>query len=136
MILNFNKFYLLIFLIPVIGSVKAQVPTDIPLELRAQFNGQYDYKIIGNTLTVDDNSSTTSANCGFLTQSTANLAIGTTQDIIAAYLYWHGIGDGSLDIDIQLNGDFLLADDVNTVDPVQNNFFFFFSSFKEVTPLI
>lgn len=71
--LNSNKLRILlsISLMLFLINVNAQVPTDIPLELRAQFNGQYDYKIIGNTLNQVDNK--LPGPCEMLSESSANL---------------------------------------------------------------
>ncbi len=116
--------------------MKAQVPTDIPLELRAQFNGQYDYKIIGNTHNQFDNWQTPPPPCEMLAQSSAELSLEPNQEVVAAYLYWSGIGDGLFDPEIQLNGQSLFADEINVVNPQQFSLDFYFGSFKNITNLI
>jgi hypothetical protein len=126
------------FLLVFIGvfSLSAQVPTVVPLEIRAQFNGQFDYKVIGNTHNEFDNQSNPPPPCQMLTQSSATLNLNPNQNVVAAYLYWSGIGDGTLNSTIQLNGFDIVADEVNVVDPEQNGFNIYFGSFKDVTSLI
>lgn len=110
-------------------------PTTVPLELRAQFNGQYDYKILGNTHNQFDNWQTPTPPCEMLTQSSAELSLEPNQEVVAAYLYWSGIGDGLFDPEIQLNGESLFADEINVVDPQQFGLDFYFGSFIEITNL-
>lgn len=110
-------------------------PTTVPLELRAQFNGQYDYKIVGNTHNQFDNWQTPTPPCEMLTQSSAELSLEPNQEVVAAYLYWSGIGDGLFDPEIQLNGESLFADEINVVDPQQFGLDFYFGSFIEITNL-
>ncbi|MBS3738573.1 MAG: T9SS type B sorting domain-containing protein [Psychroflexus sp.] len=128
-------FKILIFL-AFTDSIYSQVPTDAPLQLRAQFNGQFDYKIIGNTLTTADNATTTTATCPFIASSSANLTLNANENIVAAYLYWFGIGDGTFDPDVEVNGNNFIADEISIVDPVQNNFTFFYSAFKEISNIV
>jgi len=115
-------------------SLNAQIPTVVPLELRAQFNGQYDYKIIGNTLNELDNK--VPGPCEMLTQSSASLNLSTGQTVEAAYLYWSGIGDGTFDPIVELNGNNITADEINVVDPQQGGNALYYGSFKNITNLV
>ena len=94
--------YLLIIFLSCFTQLYAQ--SDVPLTLRAQFNGSYGYSIIGNTHNEFDNYQNPAPPCQMLNQSNATLNLLPNQTIIAAYLYWSGIGDGTFDTNIQLNG--------------------------------
>ena len=131
-----NKHCLLIFLLIISIRSYAQPPT-IPFELREQFNGQFDYKIIGNTFNEFDNfEQNPSPPCQLLTESSAILNLEPNQNIVAAYLYWSGVGNGTFNSNIQLNGETFFADEIFVVDPDQFGFSFYFGSFKDVTTTI
>ncbi|SHE70781.1 gliding motility-associated C-terminal domain-containing protein [Psychroflexus salarius] len=131
---NYFTYFYLSFLFLIILNINAQTPTVIPLELRAQYNGQYDYKIVGNTLNEVDNK--LPGPCEMLSESSANLNLAPGQTLEAAYLYWSGIGDGLFDPEIQLNGQSLFADEINVVDPQQNGIALYYGSFKDITNII
>ena len=69
-----------------------------------QYNGRYDFTAIGNTLNPSDNP------CTILTERSADLTTLTgDQDVVAAGLYWAGIGGTPLntypgDYRVTLNG--------------------------------
>ena len=65
-----------------------------PIELFQQFNGQYDFTALGNTLNLEENG----GGCNILTQSSADLNLLPGQNIIAALLYWGGSGPGDFDV--------------------------------------
>lgn len=65
-----------------------------------QFNGRYDFTIIGNTLNTSENNLNTL--CTITTSSSAALAMNATDEIEKAYLYWAGSGTG--DLNVLLNG--------------------------------
>jgi gliding motility-associated-like protein len=113
-----------------------QFPTDVPLELRTQFNGQFDYTVIGNTHNQFDNWQSPTPPCQMLTETSSVLNLNSNQNVVAAYLYWSSIGDGIFDPIIELNGQPLMADEISVVDPEQTNFFLYFGSFKDVTSLV
>lgn len=123
--------YIVILFLCFIGY--AQIPTDVPLELHAQFNGRYDYTVIGNTHNEFDNWQSPQPPCQMLTESSATLNLLPSQNIIAAYLYWSGIGDGTFDSNILLNGQPITPQETLVVDPELNNFFYYYASFKDVT---
>jgi hypothetical protein len=107
--------------------------SDVPLTLRAQFNGQYGYTIIGNTHNEFDNWQNPAPSCQMLTQSNATLNLLPSQNIVAAYLYWGGIGDGTFNPTVQLNGLNYSAQQTFVSDPfgvAENSYF---NSFCDVT---
>ena len=110
---------------------KAQ--SDVPLTLRAQFNGSYDYTIIGNTLNQFDNYQDPPPVCKMLTQSSATLNLLNNQTIVAAYLYWGGIGNGSMNPIIKLNGQPYSSTVTALSNPEPNPIPIYFNSFCNVT---
>ncbi|RMA58551.1 T9SS type B sorting domain-containing protein [Ulvibacter antarcticus] len=76
------------------------------IELFQQFNGRYDYLSFGNTLNLVENSGGTTS-CEILTESSAELALLPGQTLVAAYLYWAGVGDG--DLEVKLNDTNIIA---------------------------
>ena len=97
------------------------------IELFQQFNGRYDYLSFGNTLNQEENGLTT--DCVILTESSADFQLQVGQQIIAAYLYWAGSGDG--DFDVLFNGTPITAERTFTyeLNPLQN----YFAAFANVT---
>ena len=65
-----------------------------------QFNGQFDFTFIGNTMNIQPNGANDP--CIVLTSSSANLNLNPNDQITAAYLYWAGSGTG--DFSVNLNG--------------------------------
>ncbi|WP_282031477.1 gliding motility-associated C-terminal domain-containing protein [Winogradskyella eximia] len=119
-------FYILSSLI--FGMAMPAIAQDI--SLFQQFNGRYDYTAIGNTLNTVENG--ISAPCSILTSSNANLTLNTNQNVIAAYLYWAGSGNG--DLDIALNGIPITAD--RTFSDALDTTRVFFAAFADVTDII
>jgi gliding motility-associated-like protein len=114
-----------------------QAQSDVPLTLRAQFNGNYGYTIIGNTMNEFDNwQPTPIPPCQMLTQSSATLNLVPSQNIVAAYLYWGGIGDGTFNDNITLNGFPYSAANTYVSFPEPNPFFSYFNSFRDITPQV
>ena len=76
--------YLLIFftlfLLPFISSAQ------VDIELFQQFNGQYDFTALGNTLNLEENGG--GGTCDILTESSADLTLLPGQTIQSALLYW------------------------------------------------
>jgi gliding motility-associated-like protein len=97
-----------------------------------QFNGRYDFTFVGNTLNENENSFQLSPT--ILTSSSANLNLGTGDNIEAAYLYWAGCGTG--DFNIQLNGTPINATRTFSNILVQGTDYNFFSAFADVTSLV
>lgn len=110
--------------------------SDVPLTLRAQFNGSYGYTIIGNTMNEFDNWQTPSPPCQMLTQSSATLNLAPNQNIVAAYLHWSSVEDGNYNPIINLNSVPYLSNNTSVSFPENNIFFSYFGSFVNVTALI
>lgn len=99
------------------------------IELFQQFNGRYDYTAIGNTLNLIENEALDT--CDILTSSSADLTLNSSQNIVAAYLYWAGSGPG--DLDIEINEIPVTANrSFNTI----YNARVFFSAFADITTII
>lgn len=97
------------------------------VSLYEQFNGRYNFTAIGNTLNVEENGP--DAPCTILTSSSATLNLEPAQNIVAAYLYWAGSGEG--DFEVKLNGDPITSERTfsNELDPQR----VFFAAFANVT---
>ncbi|HLT34604.1 MAG TPA: gliding motility-associated C-terminal domain-containing protein [Aquaticitalea sp.] len=100
------------------------------ISLYQQFNGRYDYMAIGNTLNPFENEA--AITCEILTSSSANLTLTPNQNVVAAYLYWAGSGEGELDI--LLNGIPISAERV--FDQITYSNRINFAAFADVTQLI
>ncbi|TDP60205.1 T9SS type B sorting domain-containing protein [Flavobacterium dankookense] len=122
--------YTILFLL-VFSQVFAQ--SDVPMSLRTQFNGPYGYTIIGNTHNEFDNWQTPVPPCQMLTQSSAVLNLQPNQNIVGAYLYWAGIGDGLLNPTIQLNNVNYISSETSIAYPENNFIFSYFGSFRDIT---
>ncbi|MEE9349601.1 MAG: gliding motility-associated C-terminal domain-containing protein [Flavobacteriaceae bacterium] len=112
-----------IFLILFITNYNA-IAQDI--SLLQQFEGRYDFTMIGNTLNPSENEA--SSNCTINTSSSANLNLGFSDNIEAAYLYWAGSGTG--DLDIKLNNENITAERTFESDYFGYQFF---SAYADVT---
>lgn len=123
--MSFSKFVIFLFILALPLYTFGQ-----DIELFQQFNGRYDYTAIGNTLNTDENGFF--GNCGILTSSSANLSLNSSQNIIAAYLYWAGSGTG--DFDIEINGIPISAERTfsNALDDIR----VFFAAYANVTSII
>ncbi len=121
--------YLLIFLILTPVFAVAQ-----DIDVFKQFYGRYSYTAIGNTLNQAENNQVWF--CETLQESSASLNLNTDQNVIAAYIYWAGSGEG--DTEVTLNNIDITADETLLVD--YNDTFqgtlTYFSCFKDITPLV
>ncbi len=97
------------------------------IEIFQQFNGRYDYTAIGNTLNLAENGN--NIPCLILTQSDATLNLNAGQNVIAAYLYWAGSGEG--DFEVELNGVPIVAE--RTFSDALDAERVFFAAFADVT---
>ncbi|WP_051605369.1 T9SS type B sorting domain-containing protein [Sediminibacter sp. Hel_I_10] len=68
-----------------------------------------------------------------LTESSAPLNLTPNQVLVSAYLYWSGIGEGTDNPFINLNGIPLVADEILAVDTQQTGSALYFGSFKNIT---
>jgi len=104
------------------------------IDVFQQFYGRYSYTAIGNTLNPAENNLVWF--CEILPESTAPLNLTANQNIISAYIYWAGSGEG--DTEVTLNGTDITADDTLIVDyddPFQGPLTYF-SCYKDITSLI
>ncbi len=104
------------------------------ISLFRQYNGRYSYSAIGNTLNPAENNLVLF--CETLAKSSATLNLNDDQNIVSAYIYWAGSGNG--DKEVTLNETELIADEtllVNYEDPLQGPLTYF-SCLKEITSLI
>jgi len=122
---NLKTFYcLILYFIPAL--IVAQ-----DISLFQQFNGKYDYLAFGNTLNIDENTGG-SGSCVILTESSADFQLEADQEIIAAYLYWAGVGEG--DTEVLLNGTPITAERLFNVN--LNVDLIYFAAFADVTTLV
>ncbi len=77
-----------------------------PITLYQQFNGPYDYTIIGKTHNTYDNWISPPQPPAMLSSSSASLNLPSNQTIVGAYLVWSGIGNGA-GTNLNLNGAFV-----------------------------
>jgi len=101
-----------------------------PITLYQQFNGKYDYTVIGNTHNTADNY--TNPTCQFLTSSSATLNLNPNQTIEAAYLIWSGISNG-MGTSVSLNGNLIIPDFTNFVAGTSPFSLSYFSAVKNIT---
>ena len=110
----------------------------IDMQLYEQFNGRYDFTFVGNTLNTHANTGNDFP-CEILTSSSASLNLTPGDNILKAYLYWAGSGEG--DFDIKLNGSDISASRTfpvsytpigNPAPPSRP----FFSAFADVTAIV
>jgi gliding motility-associated-like protein len=123
-----KKLYFLFFLVS--GVFYAQEITSFQ-----QFNGRYDYIAIGNTLNPAENNLDGSF-CQLLSSSSADLNLDPSNEIIAAYLFWAGSGQG--DLEITLNNQSFIADQTYNVfyDESPTSSLPYFSCTKDITSFI
>lgn len=118
----------LIFLLKILfpSFIKGQ-----DISLFNQLNGRYDFTFIGNTMNPAENLGSTP---NFLyTSTSANLTLQSSDTIIAAYLYWAGIGTG--DTSITLNNIPITPDILSNIIGTSSNLVYF-SAFTDVTSQI
>ncbi|MFD2892848.1 gliding motility-associated C-terminal domain-containing protein [Flavobacterium chuncheonense] len=101
------------------------------ISLYTQWNGRYDFTFIGNTMNPVEN--TNSYPNGIFTSSTATLNLQNDDTIIAAYLYWAGMGTG--DTEIKLNGTDMTPDILFGLNGSFSNYDYF-SAFKDITSFV
>jgi gliding motility-associated-like protein len=111
---------------------------NVPHTLYQQFNGPFDYTIIGKSHNTFDNPNFNALPCVMLTNSSATLNLATNQAIVGAYIIWSGVSNGN-GTTITLNGNNLIPDNVNVIDINPATFTtpcYFFSAIKDVTTLV
>lgn len=105
------------------------------ISLFQQFNGRYDYLAIGNTLNTFENNIDRDF-CEILPESQADLLLPVNTNIIAAYLYWAGSGEG--DLEVSLNSVPFIADDIYLIDYNDSSYgvLTYFSCYADITDYI
>ncbi len=98
------------------------------VELYKQFGGTIDFIMIGNTLNQQENG--LFSNCIINTESSTTLNLNASENIIAAYLYWAGSGEG--DFEVKLNNTSITPSRTFS-DTQDTNNRPFFSAFADVT---
>ena len=100
------------------------------ISLFTQFNGRNDYLAFGNTMnTVENTGQPPPPVCEILTESSANYVLGPGQTPIAALLYWAGVGEG--DLEVELNGIPITAERVFNYELSED--FIYFAAYADVT---
>jgi len=105
------------------------------VSLFQQFNGRYDYVAFGNTLNPAENNLDRSF-CDVLQESEADFLLPVNTNIVAAYLYWAGSGEG--DLEVSLNNTSVVADHNYLVEFNDNNYgtLTYFSCVSDITELV
>lgn len=105
------------------------------IQLFQQFNGRYDYLAFGNTLNPLENNIDRDF-CDILPESQADLLLPANTNIVAAYLYWAGSGEG--DLEVNLNDAPIIADDTYLVEYNDSTYgtLYYFSCYTDITDLI
>ncbi len=105
----------------------------VEVSLFAQFNGRNDYLAFGNTMnTVENTGQNPPVVCEILTESSAEYTLGPGQTPVAALLYWAGVGEG--DLEVELNGTPITAERVFNYE--LNPPFAYFAAYADVTDLV
>ena len=118
-------------LLSIIFGMYAIFATSQNVAFYQQFNGRYDFTMIGNTLNIGENNINTF--CDIQTAAAASLSLSSNQIIEKAFLYWAGSGTG--DFAVKLNGTDIVAQ--RTFLWVQNpSLLPYFSAFADVTNLV
>ena len=130
----FQKTYLRFLVLFCLLSFFGNSQSFSPITLYQQFNGPYDYTIIGKTHNTYDNWISPPQPPAMLSSSSASLNLPSNQTIVGAYLVWTGIGDGTTTT-INLNGNAIIPDFVNIAYPFPSipPSFPFFSAVKDIT---
>lgn len=105
------------------------------ISLFTQHNGRYDFTFVGNTM----NSFENNLSAGFVTgtSSSTNLSLNPGDNLLKAYLYWAGSGDGDFEVD--LNGIPITPDRTFSHSRLAGSpevLFTYFSAFKDITDLV
>jgi hypothetical protein len=134
----FNSSYLRFLTLFCLLSFFGNAQNSVPHTLYQQFNGPYDYTIIGNTHNPSDAWSTPYPAPGsMLTSSSATLNLTSNQAIVGAYLIWAGIGNGA-GTTITLNGLAMTPDFINNANAFPNAATpsIYFSAVKDITSYV
>ena len=94
-----------------------------------QFNGRYDFTVVGNTLNEAENNPNTF--CTIFNTSSESLTLQPNDEIEKAFIYWAGSGTG--DFEIKLNGQ-TISSERNF--PIFRNNLNYFSAYADVTSIV
>ncbi|WP_432670137.1 gliding motility-associated C-terminal domain-containing protein [Flavobacterium sp. SM2513] len=94
-----------------------------------QFNGRYDFTVVGNTLNPLENNP--NSFCTIFTTSSESLNLQPNDEIEKAYIYWAGSGTG--DLEIKLNGQIVTSE---RNFPMFKNNLDYFSAYADVTAIV
>ncbi|MEN9973992.1 MAG: hypothetical protein RIS20_2339, partial [Bacteroidota bacterium] len=127
----------IIFVCCFLPSLAVAQGYSVPLTLYQQFNGPYDYTIIGKSHNPFDNWAFPPQPCGMLTSTSGSLSLSPNQNIVGAYLIWSGIGDGS-GTNLNLNGNIFTPDNIHlaNVNPPTVTPCYYFSAIKDITSYV
>jgi gliding motility-associated-like protein len=133
----FKYAFLLLLTFPyTLGAQFLYGTTGFGLNLYQQFNGHYDYKIIGKSHNPSDRwlvynpiPST------LLTSSSATLSMTPGQTIEGAYLIWSGVGDGA-NTSLTLNGNTIIPDSIQAVSIAVGSPEYRYKAIKDVTSYV
>ncbi|MEX0998058.1 MAG: CARDB domain-containing protein, partial [Flavobacteriaceae bacterium] len=104
-----------------------------PIAEFQQFNGQFDFTAVGNTLNNSPNP------CGLLTSSSAELNLEPTQTLVSAHLYWAAPWINSIggDFNVTLNGTPVVASrDFFLTTILSGSTLNFFGAYADVTAIV
>jgi gliding motility-associated-like protein len=110
----------------------------VPHTLYQQFNGPFDYTIIGNTHNPSDSWSFPYPVQGtMLTSTSSNLNLSPNQTIVGAYLTWAGISNGA-NTALTINGTTFTPDFIHIADPFPTAIIPtpYFSAVKDITSFV
>ncbi len=116
----------------IFGILLLLIPTLVlsqEITLFQQFNGRFDYLSFGNTLNEGENGGL--SECTILPESSADFQLQPNQQVIAAYLYWAGSGNG--DFEVSLNDNPVVAEREFYFTFNSNNYF---AAFADVTSIV
>jgi gliding motility-associated-like protein len=134
----FQKTYLRFLVLFCLTSVFGYAQNGVPHSLYQQFNGPYDYTIIGNTHNPSDTWSFPYPAAGTMLTSTSSiLNLAPNQTIVGAYLIWAGISNGA-NTALTINGTTFTPDFINLADPFPTAIFPtpYFSAVKDITSFV
>lgn len=94
-----------------------------------QFNGRYDFTVVGNTLNPMENNPYTF--CYIFNTSSESLNLQANDEIEKAFIYWAGSGTG--DFEIKLNGEIVTSE--RNFPMFQNNLNYF-AAYADVTSIV
>ena len=78
-----------------VNSFFGSAQLNVPHSLYQQFNGPFDYTIIGKSHNTFDNPNLNALPCVMLTNSSATLNLTANQTIVGAYIIWPGVSNGN-----------------------------------------